>query len=185
MLFNLPYKKMSSFWSPSALAVILALAQSQLFASEWRQHLPQAKLIGSGDLRWFGLPVYSAKLWAEAANFDPKTNFALELTYQLSISRERFVDTSIDEIKRLQGDKVNAETLRRWKAYMEKAFTDVRSGDQLIGVNLPQIGCRFYSKDKLLAEVNDTEFSEAFFAIWFDPRSKESGLRKQLTGISR
>ena len=185
MLFNSRYKNMSNFWSSGTLAVIVALAQSQAFASEWRQHLPQAKLIGSGDLRWFGLPVYSAKLWAASATFDPKTNFALELTYQLSISRERFVDTSINEIKRLQGDKVNAETLLRWKTYMEKAFTDVQSGDQLIGVNLAKTGCRFYSKDKLLAEINDIEFSEAFFAIWFDPRSKDSGLRKQLTGISR
>jgi hypothetical protein len=166
------------------LTLAIALTSSAAFAQAalWQQDLPQAKVLGSGDLRWFGLHIYSAKLWSEALVFDAKASFALEITYQKNISRERFVDTSIDEIKRLRGDTVSAATLQRWKAHMETAFTDVKSGDQLIGVHLPKIGCRFYSRDKLLAEIKDTEFADAFFSIWFDPRSKDSGLRKQLIG---
>jgi hypothetical protein len=166
-------------------ALIFTLSGSCAFAQValWQQELPQAKVLGSGDLRWFGLHIYSAKLWTESLRFDPKASFALELTYQRNISRERFVDTSIDEIKRLRGDTISVEVLQRWKTHMERAFTDVKSGDQLIGIHLPKIGCRFYSRDKLLAEIKDTEFADAFFSIWFDPRSKDSGLRKQLTGM--
>ncbi len=164
------------------LALTLGMTHVHAYAAGWRQDLPQAKLIGSGDLRWFGLHIYSARLWTESPTFDPKNSFALELTYQRNITRERFVDTSVDEIKRLYGNGISNEILQRWRSHMEKAFTDVKSGDQLIGVHLPKIGCRFYSRDKLLAEINDTDFADAFFAIWFDPRSKDSGLRKQLTG---
>jgi hypothetical protein len=165
-----------------SLALVLGSSAALVQAAVWQQDLPQAKVLGSGDLRWFGLHIYSAKLWTESHTFDAKASFALELTYQKNISRERFVDTSIDEIKRLRGDTIGVEVLQRWKAHMEKSFTDVKSGDQLIGVHLPKIGCRFYSRDKLLAEIKDPEFAEAFFSIWFDPRSKDSGLRKQLTG---
>ncbi|MDO8177666.1 MAG: chalcone isomerase family protein [Undibacterium sp.] len=164
------------------LALTIGMSHVHAYADRWRQDLPQAKLIGSGDLRWFGLHIYSARLWTESATFDPKSSFALELTYQRNITRERFVDTSVDEIKRLYGNGISNEVLQRWRSHMEKAFTDVKSGDQLIGVHLPKIGCRFYSRDKLLAEIKDTDFADAFFAIWFDPRSKDSGLRKQLTG---
>ena len=166
------------------LTLALVFSSSTVFAQGalWQQDLPRAKVRGSGDLRWFGLHIYSAKLWTESLTFDAKASFALELTYHRHISRERFVDTSIDEMKRLRGNTISDEVLQRWKTHMARAFTDVNSGDQLIGVYLPQIGCRFYSRDKLLAEIKDTEFADAFFSIWFDPRSKDNELRQQLTG---
>ncbi len=182
MSCNLLYRKMFKILSQLILTIALSSSAAVAHAALWQQDLPQAKVLGSGELRWFGLHIYSAKLWTESLVFDSKASFALEITYQKNISRERFVDTSIEEIKRLRGENVNAATLQRWKAHMEAAFTDVKPGDQLIGVYLPKIGCRFYSRDKLLAEIKDTEFSEAFFSIWFDPRSKDSSLRKQLTG---
>ncbi len=173
----------------SRYACLLLLSFTGLFtaaqANEWRQDLPQAKLVGSGELRWFGLHIYSAKLWSEIAAFDPKSGFALEITYQRAISKERFIDISMDEIKRLHGDSIKPEKLLYWRSHMEKAFTNVKSGDQLIGINVPQVGCRFYSRDGLLADIRDPQFSDAFFAIWFDPRSKDSSLRRQLTGSGK
>ena len=68
---------------------------------------------------------------------------------------------------------------------LEKAFVDVKSGDQLIGVYLPGIGCRFYSQQALLAEIPDEIFANAFFSIWLDPRTKDSNLRQQLLGNNK
>jgi hypothetical protein len=184
MSCNSPYKKMHKLLRQLSLLLALGISPLHAQAAVWQQDLPQAKLLGSGELRWFGLHIYSAKLWTESAVFNPRTSFALELTYQRNITKERFVDTSVDEIKRLYGDSISNEVLQGWRTQMEKAFTDVKSGDQLIGVHLPKIGCRFYSRDKLLAEIRDTAFADAFFGIWFDPRSKDSGLRKQLTGAT-
>ena len=159
-------------------------------ADVWRKDLPQAKLVGSGEFSWWGLSIYSAKLWQESGTvgtviFNPQQSFALEITYHKSISRERFVDTSIDEISRLHGTSFNAEQMQQWRSYMNKAFTDVKSGDQLIGVHVPQFGCRFYSQSKLLAEIPDEKFSNAFFSIWLDPRSKDRQLRANLIGQTK
>jgi hypothetical protein len=182
MSCNSCWLKMPKILRTLVMLFALGALQANALAADWRDDVPQAKLMGSGDLRWFGFHIYSARLWSDAAVFDQKQRFALELTYQKNISREQFVDTSLDEIKRLNGDSISQEVLQRWKKYMETAFTDVKNGDQLIGVYLPKIGCRFYSRNKLLGEFKDMDFANAFFAIWFDPRSKDSGLRKRLTG---
>jgi hypothetical protein len=162
---------------------------SSAHANVWRTEIPQAKLIGSGEFSWWGLSIYSAKLWqapgSPSTGFDAMQRFALEITYHKSISRSRFVDTSVDEIKRLHGSAYSAEQLQAWRTYMEKAFMDVKSGDQLIGVHIPDFGCRFYSQNKLLAEIPDEKFSKAFFSIWLDPKSKDTALRAQLMGQSK
>jgi hypothetical protein len=41
--------------------------------------------------------------------------FALQLHYYRSISRERLVNTSIDEIRRLSATPIPAATLKRWR----------------------------------------------------------------------
>ena len=179
-------------FSPDTLFKLLALlffsiaiiAANNAQADEWRKNFTQTKLIGSGELRWFGFSIYTAKLWQEATPFNPKSSFALEINYQRSISKQRFVDTSIDEMQRLHGDSISKEIMNKWRKYMESAFTDVQSGDQLIGVFLPNIGCRFYNQNKLLAEIADKEFAQAFFSIWFDPKSKDQALRESLMGKS-
>ncbi|WP_255587443.1 chalcone isomerase family protein [Deefgea piscis] len=167
-----------------ALPALLAMACIAIPAQAaiWREHLPQAQAIGSGDLRWFGLKIYTAKLWSEKKPFDINAPFALELTYHRNISRAQFVETSLDEIERLFGTRYSADTLKRWEGEMQRAFTDVKAGDQLIGVFIPNEGTRFYSRNKLLADIRDPEFAKAFFAIWFDARSKDKDLRAQLLG---
>jgi len=154
-------------------------------AATWRDVLPDAQALGSGELRWFGLRVYTARLWSERQPFDAGAPFALELTYHLGISRQTFVATSLDEIERLFGKRYDAATLKRWEGEMNRAFTDVRAGDQLVGVFMPGQGCRFYSRSRLLAEIRDTEFAGAFFAIWFDERTRKKDLRAQLLGSRR
>jgi hypothetical protein len=151
-------------------------------AAGWRDDLPQASLLGSGELRWFGLRIYQIALWSGQRPFDPAQPFALELTYQRSISRERLVEVSLDEMRRLFGERYSEAQFKQWQTVMRDAFIDVKAGDQLIGVSLPGIGCRFYNQERLLAEVRDVEFARAFFAIWLDPRSKDAQLRQHLMG---
>lgn len=151
--------------------------------SGWKAEIAPAHLLGSGELNWFGFHIYSAKLWSNNTKFDVDGKFALELTYHKNISRERFVDTSLDEITRLYAEQVSPAQLQRWKQLMQQAFTDVKKGDQLIGVHLPGLGCRFYNSEKMLAEIKDPAFARAFFGIWFDTRSKDRQLRKNLLGI--
>lgn len=154
-------------------------------AADWHTELPLAKEVGRGELRWFGLKIYSASLWSEHDPFDQNAPFALNLTYHRHITREKFGQISIDEIKRLFERRYADEKLAQWNKLIVNAFYDVNEGDQIIGIYLPQKGCRFYDGNKLLAEINDPEFAQAFFAIWLDPRSKDSKLREQLLGLSK
>ncbi len=166
-----------------AVAACLLLAVTlPCHAATWRDDLPQAQQLGGGELHWFGLKIYRIGLWSAQVPFNPAQPFALELTYERNISRQRLVDISIDEMRRLFRDRYSEMQFQQWHTVMQNAFVDVKAGDQLIGVSLPGIGCRFYNRDALLAEVRDPEFARAFFAIWLDSRSKDAQLRQQLLG---
>ncbi len=151
-------------------------------AAQWRDELPAAVKLGGGELRWFGLRIYHATLWAEQQPFQPQRPFALQLQYHRNISRERLVDTSIDEIRRLSRKLPDNTTLQRWRNSLLQAFTDVAAGDELIGVYRPGLGMRLYNQRQLLAEIDDPALAQAFFGIWLDERSHDQGLRQQLLG---
>jgi hypothetical protein len=148
----------------------------------WVQALPQAQALGSGEMTWLGLRIYQATLWATQAPFDPAQGFALQLTYSVSIGRERLARTSIDEIRRLSASPVAPDILARWQAALESTLVDVSRGDQLIGVYLPGRGMQLYDASKLLGEIDDPALARAFFDIWLNPDTRDPGLRRRLLG---
>lgn len=169
----------------TSLLLFASALSTTASAQEWRKDLPNAQLLGSGEFTWWGLSIYTANLWHTQKNFNAEEDFALELTYHKNISRERFVDASIDEMKRLQGEKITKEVLQTWRVYMQRSFVDVKPGDQLIGVKLAKRGCRFYSKERLISQIDDEAFAQAFFSIWLDPRSKDQDLRARILGKTK
>lgn len=142
-------------------------------------------LQGEGTLRWFGLKVYEARLFAPRQITEQRlfeTPFALELTYARDFSGASIAQTSMDEIK-----KLNAATSpqhQRWIAEMQKLFPSVKSGDRLRGVHEPGRGASFFHNDKPIGVIADPEFSRAFFSIWLDPKTVKPDLRRQLLGLA-
>lgn len=141
---------------------------------------PQLRLAGEGRLRWFGLLVYDATLWADGARWDPQRAFALDLRYARDFQGHRLARTSTDEMRRL-GFGSDAQ-LSRWNAQMEQLFPDVRKGERITGVNLPGRGVQFFHDGRPVGSVDDPEFARAFFAIWLDERTREPRLRQSLMG---
>ncbi len=166
------------------MALLLALVCPPATALDWHTELPFAQPIGQGEFRWFGFHIYTATLWSGHKPFDESTPFALELTYHCHISRDRFVQSSMDEIRRIFGQRFSADKLRGWEALLSQAFPDVNDGDQLIGIFIPHQGCRFYDKNGLRVSIDDPEFARAFFAIWLDPHTRDNRLREQLLGLN-
>ncbi|MYM26447.1 hypothetical protein GTP46_27850 [Duganella sp. FT135W] len=164
------------------LCAFMAAANATAGVADWRALLPQAQALGGGDMTWFGLRIYRATLWSASRPFDAAQPFALQLSYYRSISRERLVRTSIDEIRRLSPAPLPAPTLTRWEALLNTAFVDVADGDELTGVYLPGSGMRLYDRQRLLAEVNDEALARAFFDIWLNPDSRDQRLRQRLIG---
>lgn len=157
------------------------LASAPCRADGWRDELPRAEALGDGELRWLGFRIYHATLWAEQRPFQPERGFALQLHYYRGISRQRLVQTSLEEIQRLNGG-IDAATLAQWDKALNRAFTDVAPGDELIGVYAPGHGMRFYNQQRLLADIDDARLARAFFGIWLDERTRDQGLRRKLMG---
>ncbi len=159
--------------SPPALPVPLADPQYGV----------RFKEVGQGRLKWLGLHIYDARLWAADGSFAFDRPFALAIRYARDFKGTRIAETSAEEIARLGFG--TAEDRERWTAQMKRMFPNVAAGHELVGVNLPGKGVRFYHDDKRVGEIDDPEFARAFFSIWLDPRTRAGELRTALLGQNR
>ncbi|WP_088283518.1 chalcone isomerase family protein [Ideonella sp. A 288] len=145
-------------------------------------HLPQARLRGTGTMRFLGLHIYDAQVWsADPVRSDGGDQpLAIDIAYARSLSGERIAKRSIDEMRRI--GEFDAATAERWLQTMVQLFPDVGAGDRLTGVHLPGRSARFYANGRLRGEVADALFARLFFGIWLSPRTSEPGLRAQMIG---
>lgn len=138
---------------------------------------------GSGALRFFGFKAYDATLWlpnAQAA-FAFSRPFALEIRYATTVKAKDITNTSLVELQRISTS--SPEQIAAWSTLMDSVFVDVKAGDRLTGVHLPGTGVRFFLNGKLVGESADVAFSEAFFKIWMDPKTKRKDLRSALLAL--
>ena len=142
------------------------------------------RVLGTGEMRWFGFKLYDARLWA-AREVDPARAtdeaFALELRYAREIPSARLVEASIEEMGRL--GESSPDRLAVWRRILADVFPDVRPGEVIIGLNRPGQGAEFYHQGRLTGRIADVDFARRFFAIWLDERTREPGLRQRLLGL--
>lgn len=142
--------------------------------------MQSCRMIGQGQLRWWGFHVYDAALWSPSGRWQAQAPFALDIRYARRVTGAQLAETSVDELRRLGiGDEA---ALARWGAAMRKLFPDVAPGSRLIGVHVPQRGALFYSATAYLGAIEEPEFARGFFAIWLDPRTQTPDLRAALLG---
>lgn len=147
--------------------------------------LPGARLQGQGTLRFLGMHIYDARLWAPGPvrpDSVERTALALELQYARTLRGPLIAERSIEEMRRV-GD-FSPEQGQRWEAAMTRLFPDVRAGDRIFGLQRPGEGARFLFGERALGEVRDAEFARLFFGIWLSPRTSEPALRAALLGLS-
>lgn len=148
-----------------------------------RATAPALEVSGTGHLRWFGLPVYEARLWTPPGGWVATTPYALEIRYARHIRGEQLAGRSIAEMRHIGAGR-DAQHVQ-WQAAMNRVFPDVREGDCLLGLAVPGGPARFYVNGKPTGAVEDPEFGPAFFGIWLSPATSEPKLRKQLLGEKR
>ncbi len=146
--------------------------------------LPEARLRGSGVLRFFGLRVYEARLWTLPA-FTPEDyasqRLGLVLSYDRRLEGGAIAERSIAEMRRV-GSFSEAQA-QQWLALMKKAFPDVKPGDRLLGWHDGQGGVRFFHNGRPTAELADPLYARLFFGIWLAPQSSAPALRQSLLGL--
>ncbi|MCE4556503.1 chalcone isomerase family protein [Pelomonas sp. P8] len=154
--------------------------------AELRAALPQARLQGSGVLRFFGLRVYEARLWVEPG-FEPDTYarqpFALELVYDRRLEGQAIAERSVAEMRRV--GPFDDTQAKRWLALMRQAFPDVAAGDRLLGLHEGEGQVRFFHNGRQTAEVLDADYARLFFGIWLARQTSAPALRDSLLGGSR
>lgn len=177
-------------WSPAAWSQTQPAASKPVGRSlpaelqAFAQTTNPWSLAGSGALRFFGFKAYDAHLWRTTAGANPLVNksvFALEIEYNTAIKGEEIVNVSLIEMSRLRNP--SSAQIASWTKDMQRTFPSVKAGDRLTGVFLPKQGVRFFLNARLLSEVNDIAFGEAFFAIWLDEGTKRAELRRALLGM--
>ena len=159
-----------------------ALAKDPLPAppAEVLSAIPGAHLIGSGRLRYFGLSVYDASLWAlpdfKSTHFSQQ-RFALCLTYLRAFTASDIAQRSIQEIRRLH--EVAPDTARVWLTALQEVLPDVTVGDRITAVHPPG-GATFWHQGRKTGGISDTAFGDKFFAIWLSESTSEPRLRSAL-----
>jgi Chalcone isomerase-like len=151
--------------------------------AELATELPQARLQGSGRLRFLGLRIYDIRLWSAAPAAAAQwagVPLALELEYARKLDGAEIAKRSLVEMRR-QAEPA-ADLAQRWLADMTRLFPDVQEGDRITGVHLPGQGARFFHNGLLRGEVRDAEFARLFFGIWLSPSTSEPALRAALLG---
>lgn len=166
----------------AALVVTGAVAQESAAPPDLvHTALPSAQLWGQGQMRFLGLRIYDARLWAgpqfEAAQFSIHP-LALELSYRRAFTSAAIAQRSIDEIAR-QGDLAPAQA-EIWLQALRAVLPDVQPGDRLTGLYQPGQGLRLWRGNQLLGGINDAELARRFFGIWLSPHTSEPGLRSAL-----
>ncbi len=154
--------------------------------AELRSLQPPPRLQGTGELRFFGLRVYVARLWAAAAirpEDYARQAFALELRYDRKLEGEAIAERSLAEMRRV--GPLSEEQARRWLGLMKQAFPDVAAQDRLLGLHDGQGGVRFFHNGRLTASVDDADYARLFFGIWLAPQTSAPALRAALLGLAR
>lgn len=147
--------------------------------------LPGTRLAGQGMLRFFGLAVYTARLWvspgfqAEAFAEQP---LALELDYLRALPGTAIAERSLDEMRRT--GPIPPEKAAEWLQQLRTVIPDVNEGDRLTGLLRPGEPLEFVrgkgSARRSLGKVGDAEFARRFIGIWLAPTTSEPSLRQAL-----
>lgn len=147
--------------------------------------LPDARLVGQGTLRFFGLLVYDVYVWSrERMSPDAYTKqpFAMDFVYARKLEGIAIAERSIAEMRRI-GSFDDAQA-QQWLATLKQAFPDVSAQERLQGVNDGRGGVRFFHNGSPTAQLEDETFARLFFGIWLAPQTSAPALRQALLGLS-
>ncbi len=139
--------------------------------------------VGQGHFRYLFWSVYDAELATQDGRYIDVAQsrpLALTLTYQRDISRDEFIDATLDQWRHVYGDVSPVQ--QQWADALKSIWQDVRDGDQLRCYVDADAVSHFYLNNKPIGHISEPLFSEQFLAIWLDERTSAPSLRRELLG---
>lgn len=147
-----------------------------------QQHLNTPRLVGQGKYVYWGFDVYMASLWTGERSLRSDQwqtqRLALELRYLRDFEGKDIAKRSVDEMHKQSPLPPN--TAQAWLKTLEALFPNVRKGQSLTGIYVPNSGAQFLFNNAPLGMVADAELSKRFFAIWLSPQTSAPELRQKL-----
>ena len=166
-------------------AMLMALAAGPVAAdadaAQWRA-AENLAVVGEGEYRWFGLQVYHASFATETGRFSDWTDTErarFEIYYHRDVPSSKLV-----QIAREEWDRLGIDAPPRWFGWLRQVLPDVREGDTLACLVLPDERTVFYHNGEKTGEVAEPEFGPAFLSIWLHPEARAAELRRALLGES-
>ena len=160
---------------PALLACVLMSANTAL-ASASENHLKQ---VGGGVMTSMFWDVYEAQLHTSTGEYQVGQHpMRLTLTYLRDFKAKDIVKATKEQWQHLG----KPEYVQRYSSIIEDAWPDISAGDSLSYETDADGKGAFYFNDKLLVEVTQPDFSDAFTAIWLSADTSEPKLRQQLLG---
>ncbi len=144
------------------------------------KYIPNAQIVGSGNLNFLLWNVYKASLYAPNASYTAGNPVALKLEYLMELDGADIADRSITEMKK-QGF-TDKKKLSSWNSEMKKIFPNVENGTVLTGILTNKGTTVFLKNGEKIGEVLDKEFGKRFFDIWLSEKTSEQQLKRRLTG---
>jgi len=169
----------------AVMALAMALAAGPASAETEASDGPAGdglEVVGQGEYSWFGLRVYQASFATETGRFSDWTDIErarFEIYYHRDVSAAKLID-----IAREEWDRLGVDAPPRWFGWLRQLLPDVRTGDTLSCLVLPDERTVFYHNGEKTGEVAEPEFGPAFLSIWLHPEARAAELRRALLGES-
>lgn len=163
---------------PYSVALLLGLAGGVAFNAA---AVPELSTVGEGSYRYLFWQLYDARLATQSGEFESysqSTPLLLELTYKRDISKQQFIDATVDEWQKLGHS--SKEQQQQWAEQLQSLWQDVKEGDTLAALLLADGRVTFYLNAVETGALEDTAFGPAFFDIWLHPDTSAPKLRRQL-----
>ncbi|SNS25855.1 hypothetical protein [Tropicimonas sediminicola] len=162
---------------PRPLLLALLLAASQL------AHVPVAEAAfagarerGSAVYRYFGLPLYEARLFTPGgAPLDWNAPFGLELRYMRNLTQYDLVEGTMRELERTGG----ALPVR---GKLETCFDAVSKGDRYLAVTQGPDRIAFFRNGQQTCTLAHPQITSRFMGIFLGENTRSSAFTRKLRG---
>ncbi len=159
-----------------AFCAAILLAATGAEASPISQSLTDAQHKGSATFRYFGVPIYDARLFTpQGAAFSWEREIGLHLTYRKTLGQKALVKSTLDEMAR-QGNPAPPRDL------LERCFQTVSKGDSYLAVSDGPDRVGFWRNGQKTCTLSYPGAKLAFMSIFLGNDTWSATFTRQLKG---
>ena len=149
-----------------------------LLGSAQASPVKDLKTVGSGTFNFLFWKIYDISLLTSTGEYrQGEQPLALEITYAQNIEGNQLVTSTIEEWERME-----ISWQENWSSKLGDIFPNITEGDQLLLRVDENNNSNFYFNQQPIGVIEDSEFTDAFLAIWLSSNTRSQKLTRELTG---